>query len=451
MRINENKKNLSFYFLGIGGISMSALAQLLLKNGYMVSGYDDFDGEQTSFLRKIGIEVHAFDKKEFAKDYITHTDIVVYTDAIKPNHDLYLHALKTGKTLCSRSALLGGIIKKYPHSIGVSGSHGKTTCTAMCAHVLKAVDVPFCAHIGGVDVELGNLYSTGNEYFLTEACEYKKNFLRFDCESAVVLNIDADHMECYQNTDNLIDSFREFCRKSKNVFICADDKNALLLGDFPRFGIENQFADYRAVHLKSTSEKYHFTIQEYGKDLCRVKLNTRGRCNVYNALATFSVMRSYGFNEREIVRGLEDFTAVKRRFEEIGTVKGVSFICDYAHHPKEILSTVKTAQNVCEGSLYVIFQPHTYSRTKTLMAEFVDALRKIENLAIYKTYPAREYYDETGSAKTLADNVGGCLYFERIQEVKSWIKRTIKAGDMLLFLGAGDVYFIAGRIFDEMK
>ncbi|MBE5753484.1 MAG: UDP-N-acetylmuramate--L-alanine ligase [Clostridiales bacterium] len=451
MRINGNKNNLSYYFLGIGGISMSALAQYLIKNGYKVSGYDDFSGEQISLLRRLGIDVYTSDTVEQAIESLKSSDVVVYTDAIQPNHFLFAYALNSSKKMISRGDFLGGILKNFTHSIGVSGSHGKTTCTAMCAHVLQEANVPFSAHIGGLDVDFGNFYSNGTEYFLTEACEYKKNILKLACESAIVLNIDADHMECYSNEEDLIKTFKSFCKSSSKAFVCADDKNCQKLGEFPSFGIDNQFSDYRAVNLKSNGEKYQFTVQEYGKDLCRVRLNARGRCNVYNALATFSLMRSYGFDEKEIARGIENFSAVKRRFEEMGRAKGVIYICDYAHHPKEILSTVKTAQGVCEGNLYVIFQPHTYSRTKNLMGEFVESLRNIENLAIYKTYPAREYFDETGSAKTLADNVGGCLYFEHIRELKTWIKRTAKAGDTLLFLGAGDIYFIAERILLEMQ
>jgi UDP-N-acetylmuramate--alanine ligase len=203
--------------------------------------------------------------------------------------------------------------------------------------------------------------------------------------------------------------------------------------------------------LKEVGQKYRFTIQEYGKDLCKVQLNVRGICNVYNALAAFAVMRSYGFSGDEIVRGLESFSFVKRRFEELGEYRGVSFVCDYAHHPREIMSTISTARGICAGKLYVVFQPHTYSRTKLLMQEFVEVLREIEELIVYKTYAAREYYDEEGSARTLAENVGGCLYLENMRELKSWIKRTVKAGDMILFLGAGDVYYVAERILFSLN
>jgi UDP-N-acetylmuramate--alanine ligase len=190
-------------------------------------------------------------------------------------------------------------------------------------------------------------------------------------------------------------------------------------------------------------------VEEYGKALCRLRLKAIGRCNVYNALAAFSALRAYGFNEIEIKRGIESFTAVKRRFEKIGTYHGASFVCDYAHHPREISSTVLSAKGLCKGRLYVVFQPHTYSRTKLLMGEFVDCLQKINDLVIYKTYPAREKFDAEGSAETLAKRVG-CLYAENAYVLRTWIKKTVREGDMLLFLGAGDVYYAAQYLLKEL-
>ena len=451
MQINGFEFSTKFYFIGIGGISMSALAIFLAGNGYDISGYDDAESASMDGLKKSRIVIHSKKKIETAKKSLSLADVVVFTDAIASDHALYVFAQKSGKRMISRAELLGWITESFPYSIGVAGSHGKTTCTSMCAHVLKATGVGFTAHIGGMDEEFGNFYSNGREFFVTESCEYKKNLLKIPCESAVVLNIDSDHMECYESDDDLTKTFQRFCQNAKRAFVCADNQKCLSLGEFSTFGIENEFSDYRAIHLKEVGERYQFTVLEYGKELCKVRLKVRGKCNVYNALATFAVMRSYGFSEREITQGLEEFTTVKRRFEELGEHQGIQFICDYAHHPKEILSTIKTAKNISKGNLFVVFQPHTYSRTKFLMKDFVETLREIENLIIYKTYPAREYFDEAGSAKTLAENVGGCLYMENIRELKTWIKRTVKPKDTLLFLGAGDIYFVANRIFTSLQ
>jgi UDP-N-acetylmuramate--alanine ligase len=256
-------------------------------------------------------------------------------------------------------------------------------------------------------------------------------------------------MECYQDEADLTACFRSYCHSAKTAFICADDPPSEVIGEYTTFGIENVLADYRATAIRVYDERYTFTVEEYGKPLCRVRLNALGRCNIYNALAAFSAMRSYGFNEKQIATGISSFTAVKRRFEKIGVYHGATFICDYAHHPREIAATVATAKGVCKGNLYVVFQPHTYSRTRLLMREFVYTLRKIKNLMVYKTYPAREKYDEEGSAQRLAQQVGDCLYAENTYVLKTWLKKTVKEGDMVLFLGAGDIYFVAQYLIKE--
>ena len=201
--------------------------------------------------------------------------------------------------------------------------------------------------------------------------------------------------------------------------------------------------------MRAVGECYSFTVEEYGKALCRVRLKAIGRCNVYNALAAFSATRALGLSEKEIVNGLESFRAVKRRFEKIGTYRGASIVCDYAHHPREIYSTVRTALGVCRGDLYVVFQPHTYSRTKSLLSEFINVLRPLKDLMIYKTYPAREKFDSEGSAEMLAQAIGNCLYAENVYVLRTWMKKTVKEGDMVLFLGAGDIYFVAQYLLKD--
>ncbi len=449
MRLDGLKKCKKIYFIGIGGISMSALAKFLSSRGFCVSGSDAVKGEETENLAFYGIRVYV--GVEADREALTMADLVVFTDAISQQHPEFLRALQLQKTMLSRAELLEILCEEFSTVLAVGGSHGKTTCTSMCAHVFKQTGVPFTAHIGGADSQFGNYYSSGVEYLVTEACEYKKNLLHLRPDVGIVLNVDRDHMECYQDENELVNCFRQYCLQSKTAFICADDAHCKQLGDFATFGIENLLADYRAADLRSNGEKYTFTVEEYGKALCRVKLNAIGRCNVYNALAAFAAMRSFGFHETEIAKGLESFTSVKRRFEKIGEYKGVSFICDYAHHPREIAATAKTAMGICRGSLYVVFQPHTYSRTKLLLLEFVDALRPIKNLVIYKTYPAREKFDKEGCALTLSHAVGNCLYAENVFVLKTWLKKTVREGDTVLFLGAGDIYYAAQYLLRELR
>ena len=427
---------------------MSALAKFLSTCGYTVSGSDAVRGEETENLAFYGVKVYVGEDGE--RKELSEADVVIYTDAISSENQELQKAKALCKKIYSRAVFLGIVCDHFSYVTAVAGSHGKTTCTSMCAHILRAANVPFTAHIGGEDGEFGNFYTSGNDYFLTEACEYKKNLLNIRSTTAILLNIDRDHMECYQSEQDLRNCFRRFCGQAKTAFVCADDESCKTLGEFSTFGIHDTLADYRAIDLRALGERYSFTVTEYGSPLCRVKLRAIGRCNVYNALAAFAAMRSYGFDEKEIKKGLENFTAVKRRFERIGGYRGASFICDYAHHPKEIASTVATAQGICRGKLYVVFQPHTYSRTKLLMKEFVESLRPIENLMIYKTYPAREKYDAEGSAEHLAERIGSCLYSENVYVLKTWLKTTVKEGDVVLFLGAGDIYYAAQYLLKEI-
>lgn len=449
MHLKELELIKKVYFIGIGGVSMSSLAKFLSLKGYEVSGSDMFRSETTESLAFYGIRVYIGSEENRLE--LMECDAVVYTDAISDTHKELLKARKLQKRLYSRAELLGVICRAFSHVITVAGSHGKTTCTSMCAHILKNVNAPFTAHIGGEDSVFGNFCSQGMEYFLTEACEYKKNMLKLKSDTALLLNIDKDHMECYQDEAELLQSFKQYVSSAKTAFVCADDEKCGSLGDFPSFGIENHTADYRAIDLRESGEKYSFTVEEYGKPLCRVRLNAIGRCNVYNAIAAFAAIRSLGFHEKEIAKGLETFTAVRRRFEKIGSYKGATFICDYAHHPREIISTVLTAEGICKGKLFVVFQPHTYSRTKLLMDDFVKSLRPIKNLMIFKTYPAREKYDAEGSAELLAQTIGGCLYAENVYVLRTWLKKTVKEGDVVLFLGAGDIYYAAQYLLKDLK
>lgn len=449
MRLNGLENIRSFYFIGIGGISMSALAKLLSVYGYLVSGSDAVRGEETENLAFYGVKI--FIGVDENRKELFDADAVVYTDAISSDNAERIRAELLGKRIFSRAELLEIISRSFSNVIAVAGSHGKTTCTSICAHVLKGLSVPFTAHIGGEDTLLGNFHTTGKEFFVTEACEYKKNFLRLAPDVAILLNIDKDHMECYADENDLRLSFKQYCDRAKTAFVCADDPAIETLGEYATFGIRNALADYRATQLRAIGERYAFTVEEYGKAICRLRLQAIGRCNVYNALAAFAAMRSFGFDEKDIALGIQSFQAVKRRFERIGAYHGATFICDYAHHPREIASTLATAQGISRGKLYVVFQPHTYSRTKLLMKEFIQTLRPIKNLMIYKTFPAREKYDEEGSALRLSQLLGNCLYAESVFVLRTWLKTTLKDGDTVLFLGAGDIYYAAQYLLKELS
>lgn len=438
----------SLYFIGIGGVSMSALAKFFVCNHCKVSGSDIAKNEYTQSLTEYGVQI--FVGIDAARAQLHEADIVVYTDAISESNAELQMARRLNRRIYSRADLLWEVSRLFKEVIAVAGSHGKTTCTAMCAHILRELGADFTAHIGGNDGTLSNFCSFGKEYFVTEACEYKRNLLKLQPTRAILLNIDYDHMECYRDIDDLTACFEKYIRRSQIAIVCADDKRCENFTDCVTFGIDNETADYRAVHLQTEKERYSFTVTEYGKTLCRVKLRAVGKCNVYNALAAFAVMRSYGFDAKRIAQGLQSFSTIKRRFERIGEYRGASFICDYAHHPREIAATIETAKGVCKGKLYVVFQPHTYSRTKLLMDEFQRVLEDVPQLMIYKTYAAREKYDEEGSALRLAQKVHS-LYCENITALKAWIDKTVGENDLLLFLGAGDIYYVAEYLLKCVK
>lgn len=441
MELKGFKRGARFYFIGIGGISMSALATFLFKSGYAVAGSDLVANEQVCKLREMGVDIAVGEGVDISR--VSAFDIVVYTDAIPlGNKELNL-AASLSKRVISRMSLLREIAAGFATSIAVGGSHGKTTCTAMCAHVLKEAGASFCMHVGGEDKELGNFYYSGEDYFLTEACEYKKNLLMCPFDVALLLNVDKDHLECYRDERELQETFLSFCQSAKTAIVCMDDAVACRAKNAVTFSLYERTADYRAAYLRQEREKYSFTVFEYGVKLCRIHLKAVGRCNVYNALAAFALMRSLGFSAEEIKKGLESFSSVKRRFEEMGKYRGAEVICDYAHHPKEILSTVQTANRITKNRLYVVFQPHTYSRTKSLMGEFVEVLKHVERLLIYRTFPARERYDASGDGLTLANAIGSCLYADNLSSLRAWLDRTVCDGDTVLFLGAGDIYYLA--------
>ena len=305
----------------------------------------------------------------------------------------------------------------------------------MLAHIFKCADKKYCAHIGGRDNEFHNLHYCGDDYFITEACEYKRNFLYLNPYIGVVLNSEPDHMECYGSEENLIAAYDEFCEKSVRSVKLYDDK----IKGKVTFG-SNKNADYFADDMSVKNGCYSFAVYEYGKKLGHVDLNVVGKHNVFNALAAIVVARIENIPFDSIVLGLENFSGVERRMQFLGYINGAKCFADYAHHPSEIASTLSSISGT--GNLFVVFQPHTYSRTKNLFSDFVQVLEPIKNLLIYRTFSAREYFDDAGNALTLSQAIGSSKYGESPQDIIEFMHNAT-VGDTVLFLGAGDIYEIA--------
>lgn len=417
---------------------MSALAKILHLSGKRVAGCDRCEGEYTQALKSAGIEVTIGNVCDF-----DNFDVIVYTDALPESNPALIAARRQKKVLISRGRLLREFCKNYKKTIAVAGCHGKTTCTAMIAHIFNCAAKPFTSHIGGDDLTFTNGYSCGNDLFITEACEYKKNFLYLKPDIAVVLNSDADHLDCYGTAENLKKAYLQFAGSAAQTI--------KLYGDLPEadgvtFGFDDR-ADYYAKNIRSERGAFTFRAFNNQTELGKVSLSVCGKHNVLNALAAIAAAHVCGIDFKDIAEGLSRFKGVKRRFEKIGAYNGAVCIADYAHHPNEIKAALKTARLLTGGELYVVFQPHTYSRTKDLFKEFVHTLSAVKRLLIYKTFAAREYYDDAGSALTLSNAVKHSAYGDCETDIERFLVGA-KEGDTVLFLGAGDIYEIAKTVVD---
>ena len=419
---------------------MSGLAKFLLNKGKTVSGSDISHSVYTKELEEVGVKISYGGSRESVVDY----DVIVYTDAIKDNDIQLVEAKNLNKVILSRGALLTEVSRDYERVIAVSGCHGKTTVTSMLAHIFYFADLGFGVHIGGRDKKFSNSYYCGNSYFLTEACEYKKNFLLLRPSIAVVLNSDADHLECYGSVENLMIAYQRFAKSAEWAIT--------LYGDLGVYGATfgyDESADYYAKNIKEHGGTYCFSAYEGGSLLGEVKLNVYGKHNVLNALAAIAVGRAENIPFEKIRQGLENFSGVERRFEKLGKINGAEVIADYAHHPNEIRATLRAAKKITAGRLFVVFQPHTYSRTKNLFKDFVRVLSHLNNLLIYRTFAAREYFDDAGSALTLSQHIKKSCYGDDVKDICDFLSKA-QEGDVILFLGAGDIYDIAKTIVENI-
>lgn len=425
--------------MGIGGVSMSALAEYLFDCGVSVRGTDQCESERTEYLRRLGIPVEIGDGNPHSERTI------VYSEAVRARLD-FTRLERAGKRLFSRAELLGKIASGFPTVVSVAGCHGKTTTTAMIAHLMAAAGKKFTSHIGGDDLDFRNYHNAGGDIFVTEACEYRRSFLSLKSSVAVILNVDKDHTDCYKNEEEIFEAFSAFARNGKRVIVNEGDKRARRIPHAVGFG---EGGDYEAKEVRSVGETYSFIACERGVPLAEIALNVVGKIEVQNALAAIAAARSLGLSREEIEAGFRSFRGVKRRFERVGTFRGVSVIADYAHHPREIAASIAAARGITKGTLHVVFQPHTYTRTRDLMEEFVSVLGQTENPIIYETYPAREEYLFEGSAARLVSRIGEGIYVNSPQTLARRLEETeLKKGDLILALGAGNIYEITKSILD---
>ncbi|PKK95922.1 MAG: UDP-N-acetylmuramate--L-alanine ligase [Tenericutes bacterium HGW-Tenericutes-4] len=435
----------SVHFIGIGGISLSALAKLMASQGKIVTGSDTKKSKMTDSLKKFGILVSIGHKANNIKN----PDVVVFTSAIKPDNI----ELKTAKhkhiLTLERADFLSFIASEYENIIAVSGSHGKTTTCGMIASIFICAKLNPTVHIGGEsETTNGNMYIGDKKFFITEACEYKDSFLKLKQTVGVILNIEYDHSDYFKSVLQIIDSFDKFSKNSSEMTI-IEEKHKHLLSDQENiitFGFNN--ANFTAKNIM-LNNNFHITFDCYinNEFLEQFELSSPINHNVYNALASIAVAKYYNVPVNDIKQGLLLFKGIKRRFEFVREFKKNIIIHDYAHHPTELLSTIKACQSIYNKPLIAVFQPHTYSRTKSFMKDFLGSFSSCDQVFIVKTYKAREKKIKGGSAKDLYNNLKfikkNCVYFSSFVAVKNYIKRHHIKNNIILVLGAGDIEELA--------
>ena len=380
------------HFIGIGGISLSALATFAISFGAVVSGSDITKNEQTEKLENSGAIIFEGHRPQ----QVFGCDVVVYSSAIKEDNEELKEARFQKILVLKRAEFLNEIAKEYKMVIAVSGSHGKTTTTAMIAKILIDAGLNPSVHIGGNYRYIGGNYRVGGkEFFITEACEYKDNFLYLSPNVSVVLNIAADHLDYFKTLENIKLSFFKFAKKTqKHGFIVANaDEKCLKLPKFRKkysFSVENKGYLNAANIRQETDGTFSFNPILDGAVKPRVKLGVLGQHNIYNALSSMLVCLFLGIDLKKISHSLKTFYGVDRRFQVVGTINGAKIIIDYAHHPEEIEKSIKTAKMFTKGHVFAVFQPHTYTRTASLFDDFIYSLKEADIRAYYAIFPARE-------------------------------------------------------------
>lgn len=448
---------ISIHFIGIGGISMSGLASILLTEGFTVSGSDAKASPLTDELSAKGAVIYYGHR---ASNIADSTQAVVYTAAVKEDNIELQTARAKGIPALTRAELLGQLMLNYKTAIGVAGTHGKTTTTGMLSHVLLAAETDPTISIGGILPSIGgNIRVGGSDVFLTEACEYTNSFLSFHPTMEIILNIKADHLDFFKDLDDIRHSFHLFAEKLDQdglLVINGDTENlsAFLEGldcNIRTFGADPKANDYSASDI--TYDAFgcaSFTVLEKGQELTRITLNVPGIHNVYNALSVVALCRHMELPVAQIQKGLSSFTGTNRRFQKKGEIGGVTIVDDYAHHPDEIAATLAAAKNYPHRKIWCVFQPHTYTRTKALLDDFAKTLAAADAVVLADIYAARETDTLGVSSRDLQEKIQALgtdvYYFPSFDEIENFLLENCINGDLLITMGAGDIVKVGESI-----
>lgn len=448
------EKKETIHLIGIGGVSMNSLAELLLSMGVPVTGSDRASSPVTERLERLGAKItyaHLPENVEGAA-------LVVRTAAVHDDNPEIIRAHALGVPVMERAEAWGHLMRDYQNVVCLSGTHGKTTSTSMMTLIMMAAQldptVMVGSHLPAID---GTLRIGGKGYFVAESCEYTNSFLNFAPTVAVVLNIEEDHLDFFKDIEDIIHSFRAFCEltpMSGLVVANADDENVLrcvrgLDRTVRTFGL-SVGADVRADEITDENGYYRFTVLVAGKPYARVRLSVPGRHNMMNALACCAAAEFLGVPGEAAERGLAAFTGSSRRFQMVGKMAcGATVVDDYAHHPSEMCATLAAAREMDFSRILCAFQPHTYTRTKALFEEFVDALGRCDQAVLAPIYAAREQNTVGVSSRDLAARVEGAVAFDSFDEIAAYLRKEARAGDLILTMGAGNINEVGPMLLEE--
>ncbi len=433
------------YMIGIGGVSMSGIALILKQWGYDVLGSD----AANTFLRSKGILVN--DKQE-AKNITCDIDLIVYTAAISDDNPELMEAKAKNIPLLERGEFLGVITRMYKNTIGVAGTHGKTTTTSMISCIFLEANLDPTIQVGSYLSNIDGNYRIGqSENFILESCEYKDSFLYFKEKSGIVLNIDTDHLDYFKNLDSIKESFYKYVSSLDDdgfLIYNVDDENSKDLVNHTKarpvsFGINND-AVFMADKISYDDEGYaRFELLHNKKFLANISLEVAGKQNVYDSLAAIALTYSYNIKINDIINGLKNYHGAARRLEFKGYFNGAKVYDDYGHHPTEVKAVGEAVKNKKYNRSFVIFEPHTYSRVINHKSEFAESLKSFDNIIVTDIYAAREKNIYNVSAKDIVielEKLGkDALYISSYDDIISYLKENVKNGDIIVTLGAGKV------------
>lgn len=457
---NSNIENLKKYkhihMIGIGGISMSGIAEILRNWGIFVTGSDTTRSKITDRLSSHGIFVSIGHETNLVKK----ADLVVYSAAVKQDDPELIEARNNDIPTIERSDFVGYITRIYKDTIGIAGTHGKTTTTSMISLCFIEAGLDPTIQVGAILKQINGNHRVGNsDYFILEACEYVESFLKFSPKSTIVLNIDNDHLDYFKNFDNIKKAFEKYVAilpYDGLLVLNADDPNCLDLRSHSdskvvTFSIKNDKSNFIARNITFDDRGCaKFDVYYNNNFYSEMKLSVPGTHNVLNALACIALCTEYGINKYDIKSALLKFTGANRRFELVGSYQNIDVYDDYAHHPSEILATANALKNKKHRQSWIIFQPHTYSRTQSLLDDFAKVLTNFDNIIITDIYAAREMNTYGISAEDLVNKIHSlgksAIYISSFDDIAKFIRERACPHDIVLTVGAGTVTEIGRKI-----